>query len=325
MPRRSALAPEVVNLVGPAATLIEAGTGWPSTIDIDLGENRIARLAAHLGLVHSMSRKEGELRFQNPGSRRPPLAPPGALPMLIGLLPGIDGDPPALIVPENSRIGQTTRFTVLFRDGLAREGARTGWATNTTTKGERFWAISPRLLPALVLMLEAGSEPPMREIRTAAQAAGPLLDEDDATKERARVATSRLARSAMFRSQVLDAYGHRCALCGLSPPGLLEAAHIFPVGMPGSADVADNGIPLCLHHHALLDTQQLHISPTDLSVSIFPDLHKLIGDPALAELIANTAGTLEPPGSLDPARLRHWLAKRQAVFTSAYGWAMSRK
>jgi hypothetical protein len=289
-------------------------------IDVDLGENRIVRLAAHLGLVHSMSRKEGELRFQNPGSGRPPLAPPGALPMLIGLLPGIDGDPPALIIPEDNRVGHTTRFSVLFRDGLAREGARTGWATNTTTKGERFWAISPRLLPALVLTLEQGSEPPTREIRTAAQAAGPLLDEDDATKERARVATTRLARSAVFRSRVLDAYGHRCALCGLSPPGLLEAAHILPVGMPGSADVAENGVPLCLHHHALLDSQQLHISAVDLSVSISPELQGLIGDPALAGLIANTAGALEPPDSLSSARVKRWLAKRQAVFTSAYGW-----
>jgi hypothetical protein len=129
---RADLASELVELIGPAASLAEVGTGWPSLVDLALGDDEVVRLAAHLGPVHSMARqgvedlhkRPDELRFQTPGPNRPPIAPPGTMPLLIGLLPNISGDPKALVVPGNNRIGVATRFSVRFPGSLAYEGAR---------------------------------------------------------------------------------------------------------------------------------------------------------------------------------------------------------
>src|SRR5438552_5363972 len=59
--------------------------------------------------------------------------------------------------------------------------------------------------------------------------------------ERARRLISAVAREARFRDEVLSAYAHRCAVSGLavgeSPSrayGLLDAAHIRPVGSKGA-------------------------------------------------------------------------------------------
>jgi putative restriction endonuclease len=45
---------------------------------------------------------------------------------------------------------------------------------------------------------------------------------------------SKLSRSANFRQKVTDAYGHRCAVTRMQLR-LIEAAHIIPVGIPGSS------------------------------------------------------------------------------------------
>lgn len=73
--RRRALAPNLASLIGPGATVVDALDGWPSLIDLDLGEGETARLATHIAPISSMNRTGGdnlmvrpsELRFQNPG------------------------------------------------------------------------------------------------------------------------------------------------------------------------------------------------------------------------------------------------------------------
>lgn len=79
------------------------------------------------------------------------------------------------------------------------------------------------------------------------------------TEERSRRLVAAVHREAKFRDDVLAAYEHRCALSGLavgqSPTrayGLLDAAHIRPVGSQG-ADAIANGLALTPTLHRLFD------------------------------------------------------------------------
>lgn len=56
-----------------------------------------------------------------------------------------------------------------------------------------------------------------------------------------------------FRARVLNAYGQRCAMCGLQLR-LIEAAHLLPVAAEGSSDETANGVALCASHHRAYDT-----------------------------------------------------------------------
>ncbi|MGC8884002.1 MAG: phosphorothioated DNA-binding restriction endonuclease [Bryobacteraceae bacterium] len=63
--------------------------------------------------------------------------------------------------------------------------------------------------------------------------------------------------AAPFRQQVLDAYGHACALCGYSVrlgrgDLALGAAHLRRRAS-GGADAVDNGLAVCAIHHKALD------------------------------------------------------------------------
>jgi putative restriction endonuclease len=79
------------------------------------------------------------------------------------------------------------------------------------------------------------------------------------TEERSRRLVTAVQREARFRDEVLVAYGHRCLLSGLSVGtspsqayGLLDAAHIRPVGSQG-ADSIGNGMALTPTLHRLFD------------------------------------------------------------------------
>lgn len=79
------------------------------------------------------------------------------------------------------------------------------------------------------------------------------------TEERSRRLVTAVQREAKFRDGVLVAYDHRCALSGLavgtSPSrayGLLDAAHIRPVGNQG-ADTIANGLALTPTLHRMFD------------------------------------------------------------------------
>lgn len=47
-------------------------------------------------------------------------------------------------------------------------------------------------------------------------------------------------------------------MCGLQL-GLIEAAHIIPVGEPGSTDDTSNGLALCVLHHCAYDAGLLEL------------------------------------------------------------------
>jgi putative restriction endonuclease len=88
---------------------------------------------------------------------------------------------------------------------------------------------------------------------------GHQIAEAVALEERSRRLVTALQREARFRDEVLSAYDHRCLLSGLavgaSPShayGLLDAAHIRPVGSQG-ADTVANGLALTPTLHRLFD------------------------------------------------------------------------
>lgn len=63
-----------------------------------------------------------------------------------------------------------------------------------------------------------------------------------------------------FRKEVLRAYSCKCAVCLVSNPKFLDAAHILPAAM-GDDDSVNNGICLCKNHHIAFDNGILKISP----------------------------------------------------------------
>lgn len=62
----------------------------------------------------------------------------------------------------------------------------------------------------------------------------------------------------MFRQEVLGAYAHRCAMCGIQLD-LVDAAHIVPHAHPQGHDVISNGLALCTLHHRSFDTGLLYV------------------------------------------------------------------
>ncbi len=70
----------------------------------------------------------------------------------------------------------------------------------------------------------------------------------------------RAVRDAQFRRKVLTAYGQRCAMCGVQLR-LLDAAHVLPVGQPGSTDDTNNGVALCALHHRAYDRGLVAFDP----------------------------------------------------------------
>ena len=85
-----------------------------------------------------------------------------------------------------------------------------------------------------------------------------------------------------FRRAVVEAYGFRCAVCGLkipSPSGLsweVEAAHIIPSHARGRDDIW-NGIALCRLHHWAFDVGWFTLN-SDCQVQVSDEIHRLSPD-----------------------------------------------
>ncbi len=74
---------------------------------------------------------------------------------------------------------------------------------------------------------------------------------------------SRGNQQKVFSKAVLRAYGYRCAICEMSFPSALEAAHIVRFGDRRRELRVDprNGIALCAIHHRFFDKGLIVISP----------------------------------------------------------------
>lgn len=87
---------------------------------------------------------------------------------------------------------------------------------------------------------------------------------------------ARGSAQAKFRRDLIIAYGCACAVCGLSLPSALEAAHIQPwatLETPQQYD-ATNGLLLCANHHRLFDAHLIRLGE-DLTIQISADVSAL--------------------------------------------------
>ena len=107
-----------------------------------------------------------------------------------------------------------------------------------------------------------GKEAPTFAVLTKAATPTDLTDKDISklSGERKRIVAivNRLSRLANFRQQVLNAYGNRCAVTK-TQLRLVEAAHILPVGAPGSIDDVRNGIALTPTYHRAFDNGLIYL------------------------------------------------------------------
>jgi hypothetical protein len=74
-----------------------------------------------------------------------------------------------------------------------------------------------------------------------------------------------------FRFQVLAKYGCKCAVCTITHPSLMKAAHICGKAQNGSDDWR-NGLPLCSTHHDAFDAYLFAIQPESLEIATMPNL-----------------------------------------------------
>ncbi len=155
MTRKADYVQVVCDLVGKnVARVIDARDGWPGLIELTLSTGP-KRFSMHVGLVHSFGRKSYEFRFQNPAQNRPAMTLPGTVPLLIGIWL-VNGEPPVLVAAQPEvRLGDLTRFSVLFPERLFREAQLFGWAEPYRNRhGQSHWSFFPGLLPTFAELCE---------------------------------------------------------------------------------------------------------------------------------------------------------------------------
>lgn len=94
----------------------------------------------------------------------------------------------------------------------------------------------------------------------------PFLEHDEEEEQRMVLRIQR-KRQDMFRKELLEAYGGRCAITGVDVPEVLQAAHIEPYRGSRSQNVT-NGILLRADIHLLYDAHLLSIKPCTYTVSV---------------------------------------------------------
>jgi putative restriction endonuclease len=110
-----------------------------------------------------------------------------------------------------------------------------------------------------------------------------------------------------FRRNVLRAYKHRCAICALREPQLVQAAHIVEDTQSRGIAAVVNGLALCAIHHLAYDRNLMGIDPEGV-VHIAQRLLKEKDGPMLREGLQGFHGAAilqprRPEERPDPTRL----------------------
>lgn len=121
----------------------------------------------------------------------------------------------------------------------------------------------------------------------------------------------------LFRTRVLVAYEHRCAICRLPFVELLEAAHIKSDAEGGPASVS-NGLALCKIHHGAFDANILGISP-DYKVTIRESVLETFDGPTLQHALKamHGLGLAQLPTRVTERPQRELLDERYQRFLKA--------
>ncbi len=310
------------SLVGDnVARVVDARDGWPGHIEVQVA-GAVRHFSLHVGPIGPMSRgKSYEYRFQPPGPNRPMLTLPGTSPLLIGVW---DIDQPAVFVaadPE-TRLGDPKRVSTLFPERLFRAAQEVGWAEPyINSDGGVRWAFLPQLLPSFIEHIEQGVPLVPKDVQIAIAGAGLIDHPDAAAAARARAATTRLIRDARFARSVLEAYGARCAMCGLNM-GLVVGAHILPASVLGSSDVATNGLALCENHHRAFDRHQIWVDPDSRKLKIHPSMLESAETHEQDKVfVTTTFAQIAPPLQKIHVPARQAFVDRYAYFDGRYDWA----
>jgi predicted restriction endonuclease len=184
--------------------------------------------------------------------------------------------------------------------------------------------MAPALLPAAIAADLAGVEPAEQLVRTIVEASGLLVtagaaSADNPAAARARRAATSLVRDARFSGRVLDAYGRRCAMCGLGL-SLVQGAHIYPASAPGSKDEPWNGLSLCANHHVAFDRNMIAVLPGSMRIVFRADvIEEATEDPAIQAFVDGTLEALLPaaPGA---SPRRDMFVRRYAHYGDSYAW-----
>lgn len=321
VPRRFPIIDRVAELVGPETLRItDDSSRWPAEAELAV-EGDIVPVALYLGTVGQGgrdSRVEKERRFQNPLGGRPiSNHRPHRQALLLGLWEQdthIEVTRPLLVSADPvRREGKTTRFSVFVGVENLRAALVGGWWEAANKEGELVRCFAPELLPASYSATTAGATPPILAMQAAISGSG-LLDaeppEVSAASERARRAATTLVRDARFAGRVLDAYDHRCAMCGLGA-GLVQAAHIYPASAPGSPDEPWNGLALCANHHLAFDRDLIVVDPDTMKFSPSRGLlEEGLTNTAVARFNMSALGKLTPPRYRSAAPRRDMFVRR---------------
>lgn len=294
-------------------------TGWPTVATIDAIDGR-CRIALHVAEVTSMSRKEYELRFQNPAQpdQRPMRMSRANVPLLIGVDHTSNGIT-CVGADTEKRSSSLKRWSVLFHTGTLAVGVQNGWAEYPSKDDERIIAFHPSQLPTYVAYRELGFSQPTTSISNALIACGFTSDSVSEVMERGRMAATRVIRDWRFSRDVVQAYHGRCAISGMNWR-IVQAAHIHPVSAPGSVDAVSNGMALSPGYHALFDRHKIFIEPDSYRISFHPELfegatvaERQFLNLAESELRLPSNETSKPSGEM--------LKKRYNYYGEAYSWA----
>jgi hypothetical protein len=213
------------------------------------------------------------------------------------------------------------RVTTLFPERLFRAAQEIGWAEPfKNSDGGIRWAFLPQLLPSFIEYFEQGVPLVPKDVQIAIAGAGLIDHPDTAAAARARAATTRLIRDGQFARSVLDAYGKRCAMCGLNM-GLVAGAHILPASVLGSSDVPSNGLALCENHHRAFDSHQIWVNPDSRDLKIHPSMWESAKKHVQDEVFVKTTfKQIAEPIQRIHLPCRQAFVDRYAYFDGRYGW-----
>jgi putative restriction endonuclease len=230
-----------------------------------------------------------EFRIQVTGVSLPLTAPHGFQTLLFGWYEDLGVI--AAFDPERHRRPSAASPSIQISINTMQDASRCGLAVQERGNQEIALAFRPEMLITYIenqyaLHGFAGSQ---HDIELLVQAGGgsdiPAGEFRSVPAERGRVIrmVSIRRREATFRARILQAYNYSCAVCCIQLE-LVEAAHIVPVGAPGSTDETANGISLCALHHEAYD---------NVLVGIRPDYRVIINEDRMRALRSTRRGAEE--------------------------------
>jgi len=311
---------KLAGLVGADTVEIEdARDGWPGVLL--LRGDPALRVAVHVGRIGLSHRKRDhvERRFQNPGQNRPLSSAGGALPLLVGMWE--EGAPPVVVAMDVSRrMERQTRQSLFIRLSELQNAQIRGWSEYVNATGEQIYLFHPALFASYVRLHMAerrASNTELQDLITASV----LIDSASTAEERMRRVSSALVRRAAFATEVLEAYGRLCAMCGLNL-GLIEAAHLYPAHAPGSRDSVKNGVALCRNHHGAFDQHRIWVDPKTSELKLHPEwMAAARRNPVSRAFVESCLPTLRIPARSSDQPDARFLKDRYEYFGDSYAWA----